>query len=259
MHCRELVEMAATIAMRGPALLGDYLIPEDGLEAYRLASQERIELWTTALAEPQTWLQRRPLLEEILVTEVLTRVWAGAACVGEHIDTLPSIALNVYDAHLTVRNLVLRLLADGHGLSRREASELDRVRRRCERWTDLLLGYLVLPTSHETLWLVPQEFAFDHERTEEFARDLAEDRENGSPLAGQVLRASLRAAFREGLSDEAPSSIWNRKIGLATLQCFASESCVFLGQLEPLWLQRLAHTADTAECLLVELLSLHDR
>src|SRR5690348_1804227 len=101
MHCRELVELAAIIAVRGPAPIADRPTAADALEEYRSASQLRIESWKSVLEQRQSWAQRRPFLEEILVTEVLTRVWAGAACAGA--DRLFSIACDAYDAHLSAR------------------------------------------------------------------------------------------------------------------------------------------------------------
>jgi hypothetical protein len=260
MHCRELVELAAIVAVQGPARIRDYPAAADGAEQYQIASLERTNRWLRALRRPQLDATRaRPLLEEILVTEVLTRVWAGAACACDQVYTgkLQQAARSVYAAHLSARNLVLRFLVDGVHHGARESLELDRIRRRSERWSDLLLGYLMLPASSDRQRLALQEFAFESERMAEFARDLAEDRQAPQPLASQLLRSSLCAGFREGLSDETPSAALNQKIALATLECFPGGQLRTTDSPRPLWLERMAHTADDAEGLVSELLSLH--
>src|SRR4029453_16328671 len=92
MHARELAELAALVAVHSPVLIhGQGRAPHSSIEQYWTASKCRLDRWgrllrqlAAAACEPQppatlSWARIRPLLEEILVTELLTRLWTAAA------------------------------------------------------------------------------------------------------------------------------------------------------------------------------------
>src|SRR5687767_13829765 len=126
MHARELVEFAAVLASNGPAIIGHAArLSESGLEQYWSASRCRHERWSRRLKtfsyELQTtqtkdmaarWEEIRSVLEEILTTEVLTRIWGAVCCDYEQqrgLDEASPVVRNVLASHLESRNRALKL------------------------------------------------------------------------------------------------------------------------------------------------------
>ena len=83
------------------------------------------------------------LLEEILVAEIQCRVFT---CLLEQTGgrettkAAASVTRSVWLGHQEVRCQVLAWIADGVGVGMPLADEVNRMRRRCERWSDLLLA-----------------------------------------------------------------------------------------------------------------------
>src|SRR5262245_52641269 len=120
MHARELVELAALVSAHGPTLLKTqgHLSP-NGVEQYWSASKCRVERWTRGLKEIETQTSNtksasvRPLLEEILAAEVLTRVWAGVLVAFDRIRSsaeFEPLARSVFVSQMEARQRVLTLI-----------------------------------------------------------------------------------------------------------------------------------------------------
>ena len=110
----------------------------------------------------------RQLLEEILLAELALRTWTAVLYAYDrrrNSDEAEPIARSILLGHLDVRQRALALLIHCPLIAASEAVELNRLRRRAERWTDLLLGYL---GQHYPV----RELAFDADRCSEFAADL---------------------------------------------------------------------------------------
>lgn len=276
MHSRELVELAAVVAVNGPALVNSGHISNGTIETYWSASKARLDQWSKSLKEylqlqigtsplisaegplVLAWRDVRPVLEEILVAEVLTRVWTSVASLyfRSRNRGMESVVRSVYAGHLEARNRTLNVLVYGRGFSTREAAELNALRRRCERWCDLLLGYLVTPSASESTKLIA-EFAIEPERVREFARDLAEDQDTLAPLPGQLLQSSLRAAFATKLSEPPPQPDCNRQIAAAILTCFPNHRRDFFTGLPATdFLERVASVTADAEKMIEEFLAI---
>src|SRR3954469_14933553 len=158
MHVRELAELAALIAVHWPSIVrGGVQIPPGLNEEYWSASKCRLDRWSrllrplaattdSALLSPAlAWPRVQPVLEEILVSELLTRIWTAAAAAYDAQaveDELEGVARNVFAGHLDARRQLLGLLADGGVIPADEVSRLNHLRRRVERWTDMLLAHL---------------------------------------------------------------------------------------------------------------------
>lgn len=275
MHCRDLVELAALIAVHGPGLIRSGHISESALQRYWAASKQRLDRWSTLLNEylqcqptmtppvvlhdaylALAWRAIRPVLEEILASEVLTRVWTAVAT--EYDDNrgtqdVSPIVRRVLAGHAEARNRALNVLVYGRGISSPEAVELNRLRRRSERWCDMLLGYVVAEQPLE-------EFAFEPERVREFARDIRDELNRPlSPFSWQLVLSSLRAAFQNGLQEEAVHPELNQQIALSVLASFEADLFDFPGLLRSLWIERIGHMADNTESLIAELLSLDQK
>ena len=267
MHARELVELAAIVSAHGPVLVrGHRQLSAASLQQYWTASKCRLDRWARSLkgfatyadgAGPQRrraqWPLVRAVLEEILTGEVLTRVWTAVLCAHDrhhHSDTAEAVARSVLIGHLEARHRVLTLLVRSPMIETEGAVKLNHLRRRTERWTDLLVGHLA------GLDKVSQ-FAVDPQRARQFAEDLRY--RSNSPAGRQawpLMLSSLRAAFGEGLRSISPSADLNAQIASSILACFQPELFDSTGLFRSLWLTRLANVTDDAQGMVEDLLAL---
>ncbi len=276
MHCRELLDLAAMLAVHSRALLRAQGISPSGLELYWSVSKLRLQRWTRSLqeflqtqthgeaAQVRAWQVARPLVEEVLATEVLTRVWTSIVCVRENLEEsshIGPIVRSVYQGHLEARNRGLNVLVYGRGFSTAESAEVNRLRRRCERWCDLLLGYVLggiqgsnpPTTSENPLVDSLNEFAFEPARMRDFARDASQET---LPLAGQLVMASLRNAFVSELASSTSNPKLNRQVASSILACFEGDLFDATGPMQALWLERIHLRTNDAEEMIEELIAL---
>ena len=274
MHSRELIELAALASAHGPALLrsSSPFLAIEGLGQYWAASKCRLDRWSRVLRASmpsdsqtsahasaffQTLHQAPPsdghlksVLEEILTSEVLTRVWTAMLAAFDQrrgCDEHSPIARTILLGHSEARHRALLLLVHGPGVSSHDALTLNRLRRRAERWTDLLIGHLSI--EHDV-----SEFSANPALAREFAEDFRHHR--GWSLDGQawpLAMASLRAAFRQGISDRCPNSDLNRQIAAGVLACLPPDLFDSTGLLQSLWMARITHAADDAQGLIAEM------
>ena len=266
MHARDLAELAALVAIHSPLIAqGQGYVPHSTAEQYWVASKCRLDRWTrllkrltAAAGEPQipptlSWPRVRPLLEEIIASELLTRLWAAAAVAYDAArdeEEQGPIARNILAGHLDARRRLLGLLADGRVIELPQAVQLNHLRRRVERWTDMLLA-------HVGQLIDIGEFAFEPDRARDFAEDLDRDVAHAEHrFTCNLVLASLRASFAEGLSDSAPNCDLNRRIGAAVLGAFREELSDSTGLVKSLWLERISQTASDTEGMIEELLDL---
>lgn len=266
MHASELAQLAALVAHHCPAVIrGPRPLGEAGLEQYWTACRCRLDRWLHALKQHETlieqaapalrgghWRTIRPLLDEILLSETLTRVWAA---VGRAFDRhrganeVDPVTRSVLIGHLEARNRALQMIVFGQGLGAEEAVKLNRLRRRVERWTDLMLGYVCVDHT-------AAEFAFDRGRALDFAEDLRYERQAGTDnKAWDLVQSSLQAAFQGERRRASASAELNRQIAAAVLSCLDAGLFDSWGALQSLWLIRLTQVATDAQGMLSELLS----
>lgn len=269
MHVSEMVELSGLTAVHGSAFIRQHgAIPEESVREYWSSSKCRLDRWARALrsycdgvdgaddnARPQLWREVRPVLEEILASEILTRVWTAAACGYDRArggSDIEPVVWSVYLGHLEARNRALNLIVYGRGFSLNEAVALNRLRRRSERWTDLLLGHLQGECK-------VGELAFDAERVVEFADDLQHDRAVLQyDQCARLTVASLRSAFARQLHSSSPSADLNRQIASSVLACFHAELFDATGLFRSLWLARLQATASDTQGMIDELFALEE-
>ncbi len=264
MHVRDLVEVAAVVSLNGPLIIhGAASFSPARLEQYWATSKFRFESWHRALkcAAPKlaecsdqdfdNRIQLRATLDEIFVGEMLTRVWS-TVLVGhdrlQHRSVNGPIARNVLVSHMEARHRALSLLLDAQGFSPRQALAIDRMRRRAERWTDVLIGGLLGACD-------VSEFAVEAERAIDFADDLARRRaEAGGGQSWRLTLVSLRTAFGPELCPVAANPDANARITASILGCFPDELFDSTGLLQPVWMMRLAAVASDAQGMIDELL-----
>ena len=265
MHAYNLVQLAALAAAHGPVLVrGAERVSAASLEQYWVASKCRLDGWCRTLKRYSQiapgasaswrraqWPWTRALFEEVLTGEMLTRVWAAVLTTFDRArgsDDAEPIVRSVLIGHLEARHRVLTMLVRGPGIETEQAVQLNHLRRRAERWTDLFVGQL------GGLGEVG-EFAFDPQRAADFVPNASGGRGPAGQARWPLLVASLRGAFRRALSPVAISPELNERIAAAVLACFPPELFDSTGVMKSLWMVRLAHLADDTQGLLSELLA----
>ena len=266
MHTRELAELAALVAVHAPFLIeGRGGIPPECNQEYWVASKCRLDRWGRLLRKLQAaagevrpspvlaWPRVRPVLEEILASELLTRLWTAIAVAYDALagsDELTPVAHSIFTGHLDARARLLALIADGRAIALPEGVQLNHLRRRCERWNDMLLA-------HFSRHIDISRFAFEIDRARDFADDL--DHESAhveQHFTCQLILASLRASFAYGLADQSPNADLNQRIGNAVLSTFREEIADSTGLVRSAWLERIARTASDTEQMIEELVRL---
>lgn len=266
MHSRDLIDLAALVTAHAPVLVrAGQDIPDESIEAYWIASKCRLDGWcrtlkrlSAAAADGGASLDARDrevfqgLLEEILASEVLTRVWTATMCLYDRArgaNSMEPVARSIFIGHMEARHRVLTLLVSRIGLATEEAMRLDAMRSRTERWSDLLLGYLAEDYDVE-------QFAVDSERVNDFADDFAHQRgQQGGRFAWPLVLASLRSSFRQWLAAESPNPESNTRIAASILACFPSDVFDGTGLVTSPWLLRISHISNEAEGMLDALLA----
>jgi hypothetical protein len=212
-------------------------ITEPAVQRYCLAAQQRELRWRSVLQAggddtrppmggPCTPIRTElliPVLNEILLSDMLTRVVAAVFVhrdrLAAHRRALPpppacrSMAHVVFERHLVTRFQAVDFVLHSRTLSPAEAARWNRLRRRCEPWTDLLLAVLAAADCDVG------DYAIDAVRT----RHLAHDHELPSPYAPDApgwleVGRSLRTAFNSIASPRSPNGDLNGRIAGSVLE-----------------------------------------
>jgi hypothetical protein len=260
MQACELAELAGWIAAAATTLLRGRL-SDSGVRQYWSASQARYEHWlqslrgsaaaterTNAPAEPQVVA----VLQEIIVSELLTRVWTAVAstCARRHANPHAGPLLwSVMLRHLDARHRAEQWLAQAAERDRDGAAAVDQLRRRIERWTDLLLAHLVPECDVGLL-------VFDEQRVGEFHRDVCGLRHTPrGEEVWQLFQLSILAAFRTRPEQCTANPDLNAAIASGILVSYPPEMFPATGALQSLWLQRLQHRTGDTLALVSDLLA----
>ena len=222
MHARKLIEVAIMVSQCKNNAASAMPHVDAHYQDYWVSSRSRLQAWHHALQSYNVYLREggtqlftnfdnaESIFHEVLLSEVLTRVWSAESArhdVATGSNEFEPIARNVFISHEDARHRTLRLLTLGTGFSSEELTSLNRLRRSCERWTDLLL-------SNYAKHLDVQHLAFDKERMLDFAdehRRAAHQRRQ----QWRLLAASARHAFHVRSSAPAANPENNRRIAEA--------------------------------------------
>lgn len=214
MNLRQTAELAALASLHAEEIISwPEPVPPESLHAFWKSSRVRLRCWFAALRSsqssgnddavaPHRLPERVGLARSILVAELLTRVWSAVLVARDRArseNVAGELVRNVFAGQLEARREVLKMLADEHRLPMPHAATIDRLRRRVERWTDMLLGPLV-----EKYGVT--EFAFDESRACEAAR--SEPHPLLAPSDGAVARLTL-----VGLAHAIPRGPGNDRVG----------------------------------------------
>jgi hypothetical protein len=125
---------------------------------------------------------------------------------------------------------------------------IDLVRRRTERWTDVLVARLLALAE-------VAEFAVDPQRCRLFADDFENDARRGqADQAWQIMAASLRAGMRRISLPTTPNGDLNARIAAGIVSCFEPELFSDSGCLHALWHARLTAGMLDVQGMVEELL-----
>jgi len=158
------------------------------------------------------------ILKDFFAEEMLIRIVAAvltAADKRRNQCQAEPIARNILLSCLEVKRLALIILVSEKYLSVESIKKVNRIRRSIERWTDLLLGQLVLRFGLE-------EFAHDVARSKDFGEDQVSNLNTPHPVQiWDLITAGLRISFPSGLTSKV-SNHWEIMLG-ALMACYPPE------------------------------------
>lgn len=156
MHASRLVELAAAVASQHRLLCQQQVNANFwAADHFWVLSRARINEWSRSLRHCESikvqdrdfdpidfWKLTRPVIEEVLFSEVCTRLWCATLSIIEeqrHPGELDPIARSVFVASLEARRRALRLILLAKGLTGITTTTINELRMNCEVWTDYLL------------------------------------------------------------------------------------------------------------------------
>lgn len=238
LNLRHLAEMAAIVSARSTLLIeSPAAVSDEHLQAYWQSARGRSIDWIRKLDDGLSrlgtsnecehaaiWVSLKPVLTEVFVSEILTRVWgATLTAIDLHhgIRKAEPIARNTTNIHSDARGRAMRLLVNGPQVPMSELAGIDRIRRKAERWTDLLVGHLALKYNLE-------QFAFESRRSLEFGQSqMRQILEAKDEPVWEFVLAGVRLGFASLQSVQPLSDAWNRAIvqsivGTFPADCFST-------------------------------------
>lgn len=165
------------------------------------------QFWAANLSLQQRWLKELASVStdatsdaerferialELFLMELLTRVWAthwtiGDRAAGAH-DIERVLANTLRGLSQVRREVLLLMVRNWRGAMSETISRLDRFRRRCERWTDVLIAG---PGARHGVW----DFAVEVDRAQDFGMDHLHGPGRSVNPASLLVSAGLRVMF----------------------------------------------------------------
>ncbi|MEL7265292.1 MAG: hypothetical protein AAFN70_01245 [Planctomycetota bacterium] len=267
MHCVQLADLGGILAIHGTALLQDSSdLTTSMLHDYWVSSRGRVDAWNRALATIPSvdagdydreirawWLVNLPLVHEVLVSDILTRVYGGMGAVLDarsNREEVGPITQGVQRTHLEQRNRVLRLLVDGRGLEVHSRQTLNRLRGGVERWADALLGHLAAECEDAV------EFGFESDRVRSHAQQTKTFTAGRMrQTAGWLLATSMHDALVRSCARVPANPVANRRIAKSVLKVLRPDLFDALGEDRDLWLHRLKKQSRMLDRVLCDIVS----
>lgn len=200
---KSLVEVAWLSTRVGQQIIADRVEPSsEALRGFWQSTRSLQQHWTKEL---DNWafetdtelLQLEEISAQLFATELTSRVWATVlAGIDQQTgkNDLTRIATNVVSGLLQIRHRVMSLLMAVANNAESRVAAIERLRRKCDRWTDLLIGHIA---GYDATF----EFAFDVERARDFAEEYAEESSVSRGTVNQLVATGLRLAFIGQLPD----------------------------------------------------------
>lgn len=259
MNARRLAKTAALIAASSEKLISSpQLRKRFDAEAYWKTCEKRLQCWNRALAmfkedlregsDHSPWPALAVVGEEILYSEVLTRIWTAVLSISDRDQNdreMDAILRAIWIGHLAARNQVLVLIYKGQQQGIEAAANLDRQRRRLERWTDILLSRFAHLGDVEM-------FCFDPERVGDWSKEHRQLQAAEYRQQWNLLVASFQKSLGKGNEQQAANPDLNRQLVVTIAACIPEgQGKERLEESIP-WLARMTETAEQMESLINE-------
>lgn len=198
LSARSLVELALVVAQVTRCHLDEMPTPSsESLRAFwrshRTLEQQwqlRLDQWTaTGTNDPNVLAEIAPAL---FASDLLVRVWSTTLAGMERhrrSDDLIRVARHAVRCISRLRNQFLFCLLKIPESQTAQALAIDRLRRRCERWNDVLIGSMAVPCNC-------YEFSFNESRAYDFGEECSMTQRSSLPsVAEHLLAAGLQLNF----------------------------------------------------------------
>jgi hypothetical protein len=197
------------------------------------------------------WRDHVVVLEEVLVTDLLTRVVAALALGMEEeseSDELSPVTHAVHVNHLEARNRVQKIMLDGRGNTVSDAVRLNRLRQGVERWTDVMVGRMSVRRTGIL------QYAIDRSRAAEYAREMRSYGHGPARnTAAWLMNAAMHDTLRRRSSEKAALPEANRAVARSVMLMLRPDLFDSVGVLKSLWLHRLQVGTERTDRVLKEL------
>ena len=241
MHSSHLAELGSWVAINSDKLIyGDQEQPSLVATSYWTASRIRLQRWVTALKmfeqdfqrlkdeesnsqqsveSHNPWPALQIVVQEILMSEMLTRIWSAAVLthdLNHQSDELHGLAHSIHVAHVEARNRAVRVMLHAQAVDEAAFDQMNSLRRRIERWTDLFLGQL--PQVEQS-----SVFGFDRNRVRDFNMEQNESEGPECQTRQRVLTASFAQDMLRNRIRFAANPELNRDVAAGILRCFSTD------------------------------------
>lgn len=245
MQARDVIEIGALLSAHGALIVESPRDPDpEMVRRTWLVCRSRVRRWLGRLHDATESIDPRSIgdvveiAREMLLADLPARCWASilAARADRTRDRdLESIARNILLGRLRARKLVLEWLLDDPRVTDTELAAVDRLRRRTERWTDMLTAPFVV--MHDL-----EEFAFDPERSRDFVREGMTD---PSAPVWTLLLAGIRSSFEDLEPETTRALAENRRFTRSILACLPADAFHLDGPFRSVRLARIRRLAPT--------------
>ena len=267
MHAIQLANIANWAAFNSDRLVyGSEPVTATMCNEYWLQSKCRQNRWMTALKVFEEDVQRGSdrhdpwpaieiVIQEIFVSEMLTRVWSAVMIIHDQIqntDELANIAHSIHVGHVEAKNRAMRMLLDDPDANPEVFDRLNKLRRKVERWTDLLLGQL--PELETAV-----QFAFQPNRVKDFSEEHTGYNSRESTARHMIFANSMPDDLQQFANRFPANPDINRQIVGGLLNCFAADRFDSFGlpkSIQRIWLEK---TAIDTQLYLEALAAMDDR
>ena len=197
------------------------------------------------------WRDHVVVMEEVLVTEMLTRVIAALATGMEaesEADEISPVTHAVHLTHMEARNRVQQIMLFGRGNSVSDAVRLNRLRQGVERWTDAMIGRMSVRTKRAF------KYANDRRRAAEFANEMRSYGQGPARnTAAWLMNTAMHDMLRRRSSEKAALPEANRAVAKSVMLMLRPDLFDSVGVLKSLWLHRLQIGSERTDRVLDEL------
>lgn len=257
MKLGQLIEFAAIVSADSPNLIeAQFAISDESLQRYHHWSQLRVSDWlltldelprqiaeAPAVARADIWQRMEPVLVDVLAAGLVARVWGSilTACDRTRGAFLAEkLAREVLAGQAAAQQRVLRLMVNGPCLTLERVVGLDRVRRRIERWTDLLAGHVIRRYGLA-------DFAFDFDRALDFGEEQLASRGSRWESIWDLYFVCLRTHFSDVSLPGGIQAQWRDEVLRSILLSLPGGLFIDDGRLKSVRLQRLLNAGTLPE------------